>query len=120
MLRHIERSRHVGVGHAAREGHLPPEARLGLLILQALAAHALEGHRRAELLVAGLVHLAHAAAAEEANDDVAPCEERPRGEEGRLRVSRGRPFAACGAVAGWGLVAGRIHRLGAESTRWAE
>jgi len=62
----------VGVRHLARHAHLVEQPRHVPLILHEAARQELQRHLLAELQIVGAVHLAHAAATQQADNAVAP------------------------------------------------
>ena len=70
MHAEVEDPADVGVGDPPREEHLAAEPRRHLFAHRAFAVQELERHRRAELLVLGLVDLPHRARTEPVHDPV--------------------------------------------------
>ncbi len=85
----VEDATDVGVGHLARGAHLVEEAVQAVLVALQPLGQKLERHRLSQLHVVGAVDLAHAAAAEQADDAVALVQHGARDEagavEGRVR-----------------------------------
>ena len=91
----VEHLHHVGVLHLGERLDLVLEARLGRGVLELLLADDLERHVAAQARVVGLVDAAHAALAEQFEEDVAPEREVAAVPlEDLLDLERGEPPAA--------------------------
>ena len=84
---------HVRMGHLARDADLVMQARQTVRAVGHVFGQELESHRLTELEILGPIHVAHAAAPEEADDPVAAGEHRA-GNEPRLveGFGRGKPI----------------------------
>ena len=80
---------HVRMGHLARDADFVLEARQAVRAVDHVFGQELESHRLTELEILGPIHIAHAAAAEKADDPVAAGEHRA-GNEPRLVERFGR------------------------------